>query len=289
MPSALTSPRAGERGNPIDIMTVQQWAYVSDLPDDIAPMRDLLRSYSKIPAADIDHHIMRVRQDAWSISRYPFVGRWKFLRLADSQDPCHQQVVFRLLVAGSRDVFLDLGCCVGQILRQLRAAGVRGSQLIGTDVQPKFIDIGYDLFRDRKTLGALFVAGDILDPEDTRIDALRGRVTIIYAGSFFHLFSRVQQLYIGKRLVSFIKPGTKNALIYGRQVGTTNPGKPLTNTMSAFLHDKGSFQRLWDEIGFLTRTRWKVEMEATHDFAHSPPSFAVGSSQAVSFMVYQIS
>ncbi|KND90499.1 hypothetical protein TOPH_04683 [Tolypocladium ophioglossoides CBS 100239] len=273
----------------MDLIEMQKWAYIPDLPDDIGPVRDLLRAYSEIPIEEVDNHILRVREDAWGVSRYPCVGRWRFLRLNDNLDPCYQQVVFRLSVAGSRDVFLDLGCCVGQVLRQLRAAGVQGSQLIGTDVQPKFIEIGYSLFRDRERLGASFVIGDMLDPDDSRLEGLRGKVTIIYAGSFFHLFNWTQQLYIGKRLVGFLKPGTRNALIYGRHIGTTKPGgEALATTIPAYLHDKNSFQRLWDEIGFLTKSRWKVQVEAAGDATHVPSQLK-RNLHPVNFTVYQIS
>lgn len=196
--------------------------------------------------------------------------------------------MFRLNVAGSRDVLLDLGCGVGQVIRQFRSDGVHGSQLIGTDLQSKFIDIGYDLFQDRKSLGASFIAGDMLDPDDRNLASLRGKVTIIHAGSFFHLFNWVQQVYIGKRLVEFIKPRTKNALIYGRQVGTNRPGESRTSQRSAYLHDQASFQRLWDEVGAMTRTKWKVQVEATGEPVSKLPGFA-SDAFPVNFTIYQIS
>ncbi|GJN71929.1 hypothetical protein PLICBS_006000 [Purpureocillium lilacinum] len=288
MPSAVISTAPVSRGPGMDLIEMQQWAYISDVPDDLGPIRDLLRTYSNIANEGIDDHLLRVRQEAWTISRYPFVGRWKFLRLVSSHDPCYRQVVFRLNVPGSRDVFLDLGCCVGQVLRQLRADGVRGSQLIGTDVSARFIDIGYKLFRDRDSLGASFIVGDMLDPDDGRLDDLRGRVTIIYAGSFFHLFNWTQQLYIGKRLVGFLKPGTRNALIYGRHVGTTKPEAMSMGPNSPYLHDRNSFQRLWDEVGMLTRTKWKVVLEASGEGPRVLPSFGK-NAQPVNFIVYQIS
>ncbi|UNI22707.1 hypothetical protein JDV02_008570 [Purpureocillium takamizusanense] len=284
MPSAVTSTTPVS----LDLMEMQRWAYIPDVPHDLGPIRDLLRTYGNIANEDLDGHLLRVRQEAWAISRYPFVGRWKFLRLVDSQDPCYRQIVFRLNVPGSRDVFLDLGCCVGQVLRQLRADGVQGSQLIGTDVLPKFIDIGYDLFRDRDRLGASFVVGDMLDPDDSRLDDLRARVTIIYAGSFFHLFNWTQQLYIGKRLVGFLKPGTRNALIYGRHVGTSKPEAMSTGPNSVYLHDRSSFQRLWDDVGMLTGTKWEVAMEASREGPRTMESLGK-NSHPVTFIVYQIS
>lgn len=44
----------------MDIIASQSWAYIPDLPDDIGPIRNLLLVYSRIPASDIDSHILRV-------------------------------------------------------------------------------------------------------------------------------------------------------------------------------------------------------------------------------------
>lgn len=215
------------------------------------------------------------------------MGRWKFLYILDPKDARYQQVLFRLNVTRSRDVLLDLGCCVGQVIRQFRSDGVSGAQLIGTDLQAKFIDIGYDLFQDRHSLGASFVVGDMLDPDDKRMDELLGKVTLIHAGSFFHLFNWIQQLYVAKRLVGFLKPGVKNALIYGRQMGTSRPGETWTSRASAYLHDQTSFQHLWDEVGAMTRTKWQVQMEPTGEPVTKLPGFD-NDVRPVNFTIYQI-
>ncbi|CEI60554.1 hypothetical protein FVEN_g9962 [Fusarium venenatum] len=272
----------------MDVMKVRDWTYLEDPPQDIGPARHLLEVYSKIPYHDLDGHIRRVREKAWCVSQYPCVGRWKFLYIPDPKDPRYQQALFRLNVAGSRDVLLDLGCGVGQVIRQFRADGVDGAQLIGTDLQSKFIDIGYDLFQDRHQLGASFVTGDMLDPEDKEMASLRGKITMVHAGSFFHLFNWIQQLYIGKRVVEFLKPGTRNAMIYGRQVGTNHPGPTSTSTRSSYLHDQASFQRLWNEIGDLTKTRWQVQVEPTGEAVSKVPGFS-SHTFPVNFTVYQVS
>lgn len=227
------------------------------------------------------------REDAWKVSRSPGVGRWRFLYLLDPEDQRYQQTLFRLTIPKSKDAFLDLGCCVGQVLRQFRVAGVSGSQLYGTDVEPKYVDIGYHLFQDWFKLQASFVIGDLLDPDDQRLAELHGKVTIIYAASFFHLFSWIQQLYIGKRLASFLKPGTTNALIFGRQVGTTKGGVFTTSGSSVYLHDQASFQRLWTEIGTLTKTRWSVSMEPTGEPISPLPGYSE-DARPVNFTVYQV-
>ncbi|KAF4979563.1 hypothetical protein FZEAL_4267 [Fusarium zealandicum] len=272
----------------MDVMKIRDWTYLEDPPQDIGPARQILEVYSKIPYNDLDDHIRRIREKAWCVSRFPCVGRWKFLYIPDPKDPRYQQALFRLNVAGSRDVLLDLGCGVGQVIRQFRANGVDGAQLIGTDLQSKFIDIGYDLFQDRDLLGATFVAGDMLDPADKQMTALRGKITMVHAGSFFHLFNWIQQLYMGKRLVEFLKPGTRNALIYGRQVGTNHPGPSSTGNRSAYLHDQASFQRLWDEVGTITKTRWQVQLEPTGEPVCKLPGFN-NNTFPVNFTIYQVS
>lgn len=200
---------------------------------------------------------------AWDVSRQPFIGRWKFLRLPEGIDPHYQQVLFRLTLPKSTDCLLDVGCGFGQALRQLRASGVAGSKLCGADIESRFISLGYDLFRDKDTLGAAFVTGNLLDPDDKLLDTLSGRFTIIHADSFFHLLSWIEQLYIAKRLITWLRAEVKNSFIYGTHMGTLYPmDVSLTNNMP-YLHNRQSFQRLWDEAGRMTGTRWMVEMEAT--------------------------
>lgn len=183
------------------------------------------------------------------------------MRLSDGRQPVYQQVLFRLTLPKSRDCLLDLGSCLGQALRQLRADGVDGSQLFAVDLEPKLFNVGFSLFRDQGTLGATFVAGNMIDPDDSRLNAMQGKVTIVHANSFFHLFSWTQQLYIGRRLVDFLKPGTQNALVYGRHVGTAKPQHPSLDLNGPYLHNEQSFQKLWDEVGRMTQTKWLVQLE----------------------------
>ncbi|KOS19869.1 hypothetical protein ESCO_005583 [Escovopsis weberi] len=228
------------------------------------------------------------RDKAWALSRAPFIGRWKFLRLSESDDPCYRQVLFRLTLSHSRDAFLDLGCGFGQALRQLRADGVDASQLYGVDVDADLLAFGYDLFQDQDSLGATLLVGDIVDPEDLGLQELHGKVTIVHAGSFFHLFTWTEQLYIGRRIVEFLKPETQNALIYGNCAGTPSARTAsIGQSHSRFLHSADSFQRLWDEVGKLTRTKWRVEVEpASIDVAQLP--IFPKDVQAMNFTIFQV-
>jgi hypothetical protein len=44
----------------MDILEIQKWAFMPNLPDNITPVRDLLVRYSKIPAEEIDPHLIRI-------------------------------------------------------------------------------------------------------------------------------------------------------------------------------------------------------------------------------------
>ncbi|RYP83153.1 hypothetical protein DL769_001459 [Monosporascus sp. CRB-8-3] len=170
--------------------------YIADLPDDIGPARRLLQRYSGVPAKDVDEHIQDIsqRDKLWAIHPSVCVGHYRFLSMQFRSDPRYKYALNRLLVADSDVAFLDVGCCVGQVLRQLAFEGVDSSRLYGIDLESRFLSAGYELFRDRDTLKATLVTGDLLasGEEGEGDDAsrlLNGKMTIIHAMSFFHLFS----------------------------------------------------------------------------------------------------
>lgn len=44
----------------MDILEIQKWAFMPNLPDNIAPIRELLTRYSKIPADEIEPHLIKI-------------------------------------------------------------------------------------------------------------------------------------------------------------------------------------------------------------------------------------
>lgn len=292
----------------MDILDLQKWAYIEGLPSQDATVCELFQRYSGISPDEIENHLLHIvsqpvsrlcvratlmscpssqRKHAWAVSRHPFIGRWRFLQLADQLDPYYQQVLFRLKLPNSTDSILDVGCGFGQALRQLRASGVAGKRLFGADIEPRFVELGYDLFRDAGKLGATFVVGDLLDPDDGRLDALAGRFTIIHADSFFHLLSWTRQMYVAKRLVSWLRPGARNTFIYGKHIGTMSASEETVADNQPFVHSPETFQKLWDEVGLLTKTRWKVDVEVIQDTLELP--IIARDLVPVRFAIYQIS
>ncbi|CAJ2505838.1 Uu.00g132320.m01.CDS01 [Anthostomella pinea] len=264
--------------------------YIDALPADVAPIRRLLEKYSGIRAKDVDEHIHYMRDRLWEIYPYVCIGHFRFLSLQFTYDPRYQMALRRLLLPRSRATFLDLACCVGQVLRQLAYDGVDANRLYGTDLEPRFLDAGYDLFKDRAKFKATFVAGDMVKPGegDARLQVLDGKMSIIHATSFFHLFTWDDQVQAATRMIRFLDPHDPDATIFGRHVGTTKPGDrqgPRDN--ARYLHNAETWQKLWDEVGKLTGTAWRTEFEPIEKVGGHSTSSLDDTLRRMSFGVYR--
>lgn len=181
--------------------------------------------------------------------------------------------------------FLDIGCCVGQEVRQLVLDGATPENLYASDLHPEFLDIGYDLFKDRETLKSTIFAADIFNATDPNFVALVGQMDVIWAGSFLHLFSYPATIEVLKQLITLSNP-TSGSLIVGKQLGHVDAGEfviqgsapaaksPSTTTStsqagsvegdkttSLFRHNEDSFKKMWDDVGQQTGTKWNVWVE----------------------------
>ena len=121
------------------------------------------------------------------------------------------------------ETYLDLGCAFAQDIRRLVADGVDSSKCYGSDLRLDFIELGYELFRDRDTLQSKFLPADIFDASGP-LDDIMGTVNIIGASSFFHLFNWDNQKKVALRVASLMKP-EKGSLLVGKQVGHDEPGE----------------------------------------------------------------
>jgi SAM-dependent methyltransferase len=156
-------------------------------------------------------------------------------------------------------IFLDLGCAFAQDIRRLVYDGVDSSKCYGSDLRLNFMELGYDLFRDKETLQSKFIPGDVFD-DNSPLKELNGKVDIIGTSSFFHLFSLDKQKIIARRVAKLMKPQS-GSLVVGKQVGSTEPheapGRPQHGTR--YQHNLDSWRKLWAEIGEETGVKFEVE------------------------------
>lgn len=153
--------------------------------------------------------------------------------------------------------FLDLGCCFAQDVRKLVHDGAPADKLWGAELEADFIELGYELFNDRASLGAHFIAADIFDAEGP-LKQLKNTMDFVHIGLFLHLFDWEGQKRACEAIVGLLK-NDKGVLVIGQQVGSLSPGQvPKSSGSDMFKHDAASFGKLWEEVGAATGTRWEV-------------------------------
>lgn len=151
----------------------------------------------------------------------------------------------------SGDRLLDLGCCFGQDIRKLVSDGAPSENLVGSDLSPAFLDLGYDLFLDRETLKSKFYAADVFDVESDLLKAEKGKLAIVHAASVIHLFDLPAQKKVVKMIIELLKPEA-GSLVVGRQVASMVPGDKANSidpNKRMFWHNDETFVNMWDDVG----------------------------------------
>ena len=143
--------------------------------------------------------------------------------------------------------------------------GAPQSQIYGSDLQPEFISLGYDLFADRNTLTCPFIISDIFDDKSELFQRLAGQVDIINAASFFHLFDWDGQVATAKQIIKLLRP-QPGSIVVGRHVGDFRAGERSKGDTELktqlYRHDLDSWRRMWKQVEMETGTEWEVEVTA---------------------------
>ncbi|PYH44042.1 class I SAM-dependent methyltransferase [Aspergillus saccharolyticus JOP 1030-1] len=237
----------------------------------------VLESYSGMKPEEVIPHVVSVRNEAFEVYQYACIGQMRFLSFNLQHLPFYPQVLEHLRhdpTAG----FLDAGCCFAQELRYLADQGIPSTQLYGCDLEQIFISLGYQLFRDEDRFQATFAAGDLATENDQEFEAgeiaqkLRGRISVVFASSLFHMWNYQTQLRVATRLVRLCRDDQqqqqqqgKGTIIAGRQMGSILAGEHAMTgmvkdpTATHYRHNVESIKGFWYDVGVATNTRWRVE------------------------------
>ena len=167
--------------------------------------------------------------------------------------------------------FLDLGCCFGQVIRKLVHDGAPAENLVGTDLEQGFVDLGYDLFKDRGRLESTFTAGDFFGSEI--VERYERSFDFVHAASFFHLFTWSEQVEVMSKAILLLRP-VSGSLLFGRQTSFDQSGPfehPATRSGEMFRHDEASFRELVSQVQAEFGTNLKVEVNV-HDNSKWAPT-----------------
>ncbi|GAW20059.1 hypothetical protein ANO14919_095530 [Xylariales sp. No.14919] len=235
-------------------------------------MSSLLSSYSGVPEHEQIAHITKVRDEAYAQFPYPCMGTFRFLDLDLARHWAYQEHVLTPLCQPSvpgepEPLFLDCGCCLGQELRKLVVDGAPAHRLWASDIEPKFIELGFKLFRDGHTLprSNFLCPGNVLaDTEDSSGDQLAildDKVTILSISAVFHLFGLDEHRRIANRCLRLLRKDTNApVLILGAHAGSLTPKNHRRHLgprgdRDLFFHNEESWEALWREV--CEQPQWK--------------------------------
>jgi len=210
-------------------------------------------SYASISPTELRQHLIHVRENAWKNFDYHCLGRWTFLDFSIRQSPIYNEIVDKCKNDGA--TVIDFGCCLGQDIRQLAYDGVPLEQIRGYELDPFFIQQGYELFRDENPMKEkkVFHSADIFD--DKLLETIEP-ADYVHVGSFIHLFDFETQKDVCRRLARL----SKNAII-GRQSGSEvaeehSRHRRSNENSKRMRHSPESFRDMWNEV---TNGQWQVE------------------------------
>ncbi|KAL4951391.1 hypothetical protein BDW69DRAFT_186459 [Aspergillus filifer] len=223
--------------------------------------RSRLIEYAKISPDSIETRIKDIAKKAWQIESYPCFQKFWFLQ-SDLFKSTSYVNILNKINAGA--LFLDLGCGLGQDIRQLVHDGAPSENIIGLELRQAYIDLGYELYQDKQTLQFNFLVQSFFT-DTPELTNLAGRIDIINSGYFMHMWDRETQLAVAKRMISLLSP-EKGSLITGVHFGSRSPGKwEGAKNGVMFLHNAHTLRALWANCARETGTTWDFRCVVEED------------------------
>jgi SAM-dependent methyltransferase len=151
---------------------------------------------------------------------------------------------------------LDIGCCVGQDIRKLVVDGVRSSQITAIELEPQFVELGYQLFLDKDRLQTRFFTANILT-DDEVVKELEGQMSSVHMNLVLHLFTRDEQKKVLGNVLRILAPG---GILLGSTVANEDGIEQSLLGKMTMRHNLRTWsaliQELQTEMG-LTLTTWE--------------------------------
>ncbi|KAI1430710.1 hypothetical protein GGR50DRAFT_690286 [Xylaria sp. CBS 124048] len=238
-------------------------------------MAELLSSYAGIPEKEQIAHITKLRNEGFAQFPYNCMGTFRFLDLDFSRHYAYKEHVLAPLsqptVPGKPEpLFLDCGSCLGQDVRKLVFDGALPHRVWGSDIEPRFIELGFELFRDADKLSRdhFLCPGNLFantgDPVDDKLARLNDKVTILHLMAVFHLFDLDDHKRVVDRCLRMLKKNTGTpVLCLGAQAGSQEPkGVPRRegDNRYRYFHNEASWEALWR--GVCAQPQWKDQIAA---------------------------
>ncbi|KAI8626230.1 hypothetical protein F5Y19DRAFT_447636 [Xylariaceae sp. FL1651] len=255
-----------------------RYRYCDTLHNVPKAMSSLLSSYSGIPKDEQTAHITKLRNEAYAQFPYPCMGTFRFLDLDLARHEAYKEHVLAPLCQPTapgkpEPLFLDCGCCLGQAIRKLVVDGAPPHRLWGSDIEPRFIEVGFELFRDGDKFPRdhFLCPGNLLeemqDLSEDKLNVLDDKVTILNIAAVFHLFDLDDQKRVANRCLRLLRKDTgAPVLILGAQVGSHEAARVLRSARVSGVqryrhqHNEESWEAFWREL--CGQAPWKDKIAA---------------------------
>ncbi|KAJ7639311.1 hypothetical protein FB45DRAFT_977155 [Roridomyces roridus] len=212
-------------------------------------------------------HIFEMRDVALKVYPYPCIKRLGFIRLKMPKNPEAYEHVLNLGKNDPNAILIELGCCLGNDVRNIAAAGFPSQNILASDLRSGFWDVSNQLYcNPTGDFKGSFIPGDALDPEFldllpqlteappppppvlstlTSFNPLHGYVSAIHTGSFFHLFSEEHQLFIARKFAGLLSPKA-GSMIFGCHGSQPTKGfMRASGSNQIFCHTPESWEEMW--------------------------------------------
>jgi hypothetical protein len=131
---------------------------------------------------------------------------------------------------------------------------------VGAELRQGYLDLGYELFRDKDTLKSKFYQANVLDDIATGAwPALVGRFDVVNFSLVLHCFEREGQVAMLARGIAALKPGKLVTTIMGTACGAVEATE-LEWDGKVPVHSPESFRELVAEVEERTGTKWEVDV-----------------------------
>ena len=218
----------------------------------------ILTQYSGVNEGSVNKHVKAIREKAWKKHPYPCIGLYKFVDFGIGNTEQYSAVLTRVKNGES---LLDVGCCFGHAIRKMVCDGAPAENLSGLEMEQDFIDLGFELFKDRETLQSHLFVGDIFEP---KVAGLQNHsFNIIHAGAFIHLFTWTEQEEILRNIVLLLKPQA-GSMIFGRQSGADVAGKKelkFARSGEVYRQNPSSFRELVMQVAKSLNMKLEVTVD----------------------------
>ena len=129
------------------------------------------------------------------------------------------------------------------------------------DIEPRFLQLGYDLFLDSGNIFSKFLAADILGDDEPLWPKLKGTQDLFHTTNFFHLWNLHTQYHVFKNVAELLRPMAESTIV-GSSLGAVEARDAyfVNGHEPRYCHSPQSLRDVWEQLGAKMDMTFVVEI-----------------------------